>query len=80
MVYILLEYAKNKSLYNYIHPKNGLPEILALRFLYQTSLGIKYLHDQNIAHRDLKPENILLDEAFNVKICDFGWSCYIGED
>ena len=34
MVYMLLEYASNKSLFPYIHPVNGMPEILALRFFY----------------------------------------------
>lgn len=80
MVYIMLEYASNGSLFHYVHPQNGLPENLALRFLYQTALGIKYLHDQRIIHRDIKPENLLLDEAFDVKVCDFGWSCYLDEN
>ena len=80
MVYLLLEYAPNGSLFPYIHPINGLPEILALRFLYQTANGIKYLHDRKIIHRDLKPENLLLDEGFNIKICDFGWSCYLEDN
>ena len=80
MVYILLEYASNGCLFHYIHPKHGLPENLALRFLYQTALGIKYLHDQNIIHRDIKPENLLLDDAFDVKVCDFGWSCYLDDN
>lgn len=80
MVYIMLECATNGILFHYIHPVNGLPENLALRFLYQTALGIKYLHDQRIIHRDIKPENILLDEAFDIKICDFGWSCYLEDN
>lgn len=80
MVYILLDYASNGSLFHYIHPVNGLQEDLALRFLYQTALGIKYLHDQRIIHRDIKPENILLDDAFDIKLCDFGWSCYLDEN
>jgi len=35
-------------------------------------LALEYLHNMNISHRDLKPQNILLDEAYHIKICDFG--------
>lgn len=74
MVYILLELAPKGCLFFYIHPKDGLPERLALRFFYQTALAVKFLHQQNLVHRDIKPENLLLDENFSVKLCDFGWS------
>jgi len=37
-------------------------------------IGLEVLHTADIIHRDLKPENLLLDEKFNVKLCDFGWS------
>lgn len=80
MVYFLLEYASNGCLFYYIHCKEGLPELLALRFFYQTSLALRYLHGMNLIHRDIKPENILLDEDFNAKMCDFGWSCYLEDD
>lgn len=77
MVYMLLEHASNGSLFFYIDLEEGLPEILSLRFLYETAKGIQYLHSKQIIHRDIKPENILLDENFNVKVCDFGWSCRV---
>lgn len=73
-IYFLLEYAPKNALFYYIHAEDGLPEDLALRFFYQTALGLKNLHDQLIIHRDLKPENVLLSESFNVKLCDFGWA------
>lgn len=73
-VYFLLEYAQGNSLFFYINGSEGLPERLALRFFYFTAQAIKYLHDHLIMHRDIKPENILVDEQFNVKLCDFGWS------
>lgn len=41
---------------------------------YQSCIGVEVLHNNDIIHRDLKPENLLLDEANNVKVCDFGWS------
>ena len=80
LVYMLLENAANGSLFFYIDIKEGLPELLALRFFYETAKGIKYLHDLNIVHRDIKPENILLDKDFRIKVCDFGWSCKIEGD
>lgn len=76
MVYFLLEYAQNGCLFFYIHSEKGLPESLALRFFHQTAQAVRYLHYHNFLHRDIKPENILLDENFNVKLCDFGWSCF----
>ena len=80
MVYFLLEYATNGCLFFYIHSQKGIPEQITLRFLYQTALAIKHLHDRNLIHRDIKPENILIDENFNVKLCDFGWSCFLNND
>lgn len=80
LVYMLLEHASNGSLFFYIDINEGLPELLALRFFYETALGIQYLHQKNIVHRDIKPENILLDKDFRIKVCDFGWSCEMNSD
>ena len=80
MIYFLLDYASNGCVFFYIDANFGLPKNLALRFFYQTSLAIKYLHDRGIIHRDIKPENLLFDDKFNVKLCDFGWSCKADED
>lgn len=80
MVYLLIEYAANGCLFFYINSRCGLSEHLALRFLYQTTLAVDYLHANKIIHRDIKPENILMDSEFNVKLCDFGWSCNIRDN
>ena len=78
-LYIVLEEAKNGSLYFYINSKTGLSKKIIKKIFHKICKGIKYLHKRQIIHRDIKPENILLDENFNVKICDFGWSCSLKE-
>ena len=40
--------------------------------MYQTLLGLHYLHSGKLVHRDLKPSNLLLSGQCQVKICDFG--------
>lgn len=72
-VYIVLEYAKNGSLFRVIRKEKGLSESRSWHYFTETCLGIKHLHDNEIIHRDLKPENILIDYYDHVKICDFGW-------
>ncbi|CAK57339.1 unnamed protein product (macronuclear) [Paramecium tetraurelia] len=73
-VYLILEYAEGGSLFKKIKKERRLSEEEAFHYLYQTCLGIEYLHKMKIIHRDIKPENLLLDAKGNIKICDFGWS------
>jgi mitogen-activated protein kinase 15 len=40
--------------------------------LYQIAKAVLYLHSASLLHRDLKPSNILVNEACDVKLCDFG--------
>lgn len=41
---------------------------------WSTALGLKFIHDRKYAHRDLKTENLLMDEKFDLKISDFGYT------
>jgi len=55
-------------------------ETKAAFIVKQVLLALNYMHQMQITHRDLKPENILFeyadDDNLNLKIADFGFSCY----
>lgn len=73
--YQILEYASNGELKDYVDGTNSrIPENISAKLFLKIVLGVKFLHENDIAHCDLKPENILLDKYFNPKINDFGFS------
>lgn len=78
-LYIILEYAQNGQLFDFMTEGRGLSPEIAIRLFRQIIYGLDFLHSHSICHRDIKPENILLDECYNVKIADFGFAKFIKE-
>ena len=71
---LVMDYAKDGTLFDYVVKNKGLPEKIAFKYFIQIVNAVKFLHDNDIIHRDIKPENILLFENNVAKLCDFGWS------
>ena len=69
---LVMEYAKNGTLFDYVVKNKGLSEKLAFKYFIQIVNAIKFLHDNDVIHRDIKPENILLFDNDVAKLCDFG--------
>ncbi|VDK23536.1 unnamed protein product [Taenia asiatica] len=72
------------NLFQLIHRNNyqGFAPRLVRKFVRCILNCLKFLHRNKIIHCDLKPENILLERCgyTNVKVIDFGSSCYIGQN
>ncbi|XP_062970147.1 NUAK family SNF1-like kinase 2 [Cynocephalus volans] len=73
-IVIIMEYASQGDLYDYISERQRLSECEARHFFRQIVSAVHYCHQNGVVHRDLKLENILLDANGNIKIADFGLS------
>jgi serine/threonine protein kinase len=71
---IVLEYAQRGELFDLLQALTCFPVELAQTYFKQIIGALQYLHKKNIVHRDIKAENILIDENFNLKLADFGYS------
>lgn len=80
IVYYVLELCKKGNLFKYLNRKGQLLESEVIKFFKQTCEAIEYMHSLNFINRDIKPENIVLDDNYNVKLCDFGWSCHMNDE
>lgn len=48
--------------------------------MYNSLLGVNFLHKLGIVHRDIKPANLLMHNECQIKICDFGMSRALPRD
>ncbi|CAI9290912.1 unnamed protein product [Lactuca saligna] len=77
---LVYEYAPKNSLNNHLSDPN-FTWVQRLKICLGAARGLEYLHNprggqQRVLHRDIKSANILLDENWNAKIADFGFSKY----
>ena len=78
--FMALEYVEGRNLREYLERK-GPPELpIALTILRQVGAALQRAGELGLVHRDIKPENILLNRKVEVKVTDFGLSCYFAGD
>jgi serine/threonine protein kinase len=70
------EYVSGDNLFKLIKTLKATGEEGARYILKQIVETLLYLEQKGVAHLDLKLENIMLDEHYNVKLVDFGFSQY----
>ena len=76
--YILMEYAGDSNLKNFIRSYKDKGKLIDGKIIeniiIQICLGLKEIHNQKIIHGDLKPENIFINKNNEIKIVNFGIS------
>ena len=70
-LYFVFEYME-QNIYQLMKDRTqAFPENQVKSIMYQTVVGLAYMHKHGFFHRDLKPENLLV-KGDAVKIADFG--------
>lgn len=80
VIFLIFELCKNGELFDLLNNNVDLTQKNARRIMKQVLEAVKHCHSLDVIHRDLKPENILLDDNYNVKLTDFGFSKEISKE
>ncbi|KAJ7647509.1 kinase-like protein [Roridomyces roridus] len=71
-LYFVIDLATNGEMQSLLSRLGSLSTRCAQYYTAQIASAVEYMHSKDVLHRDLKPENLLLDDAFRIKITDFG--------
>ena len=75
ILYIIMEYVDNGSLYDLIRinmaSKDKINEAKLINIFIKCIKSLNYLHSRGIIHRDIIPSHILLDNLYQVKLINF---------
>ena len=74
IMYHVLELCKNGSLCDFVKYTGAVEENFARFHFLQIASAVHHMHSLGFVHLDIKLDNILLDEFFNAKLADLGFS------
>jgi len=75
--YIILTFERcSVDLFEYMHDRVTLDEWQSSKLIYELLSALEFVHAQKIIHRDIKAENILLTSNMDLRLTDFGISCF----
>ncbi|KAJ7321081.1 kinase-like domain-containing protein [Mycena albidolilacea] len=71
-LYFIIDLTINGDIHSVLSRLGSLSTRCVHYYGAQIADAMEYMHSKDVIHRDLKPENLLLDDAFRIKITDFG--------
>jgi len=75
--YIVMEYFRGRTL-SALVARGPLPPAKAVLIGVQVCRALQYAHGEGVVHRDIKSSNIMVDDAWRVKLTDFGVARVVG--
>lgn len=79
-LYLLQEWVAGGELFHHLDLEGAFDEPTAMFYAANVLLALEFLHSKGIVYRDLKPENLLLDTQGYIKMADFGFAKFIGNE
>lgn len=71
-IYLVMEYMIGGDMKNLLAVCGYFDESMALTYIAEVILALKFLHGLGIIHRDLKPDNMLISDKGHIKLTDLG--------
>ncbi|MCJ1412022.1 hypothetical protein MMC19_006114 [Ptychographa xylographoides] len=71
---IILQFASQTSIRQYIARQKHIPLPLRLRWVEQLFEAVRFIHSKNVFHGDISCNNTFLDENLDVRLGDFAGS------